>query len=72
LPGQLLTAQELSEELGVRLSTIYYWSHIGFIPTIKLGRLIRFRRSSVLKWLEKMETKGRATRKNKNRIDNIG
>jgi len=65
MPKGLLTAQELAEELGVKLSTIYHWSHIGFIPTVKLGRLIRFRRNSVLKWLERRETKGRVGRKYK-------
>lgn len=65
MPDQLLTPQELASELGVKLSTIYHWSHIGFIPTVKLGRLIRFRRSSVMRWLEKRETKGRVGRKYK-------
>lgn len=68
---QLLTAQELAEELGVKLSTVYHWSHIGFIPTVKLGRLVRFRRSSVLRWLEKRETKGRVGRKYKTRLEGV-
>ncbi len=55
----LLTPQELADELGVRISTIYHWSHIGYIPAVKLGNLLRFRRSSVEKWLEKRERKVR-------------
>lgn len=59
MPEKLLTPQELAEELGVKLSTIYHWSHIGYIPKVKLGGLIRFRRTSVEKWLEKKESKGK-------------
>ncbi|MCH9032262.1 MAG: helix-turn-helix domain-containing protein [candidate division Zixibacteria bacterium] len=60
---RLLTAKELSEELSVKISTIYSWTHMGFIPTVKLGRLIRFRRSSIQVWLEKKEEPGRKQRK---------
>ena len=58
----LLTPKELADELGVKLSTVYYWSHIGFIPTVKLGRLLRFRRDSVAGWLERREKPGRSRR----------
>lgn len=60
---RLLTAKELSEELGVKLSTVYSWTHMGFIPTVKLGRLIRFRKSSIQAWLENKEKPGRNQRK---------
>ena len=59
---ELLTPKELANELGVKLSTVYYWSHIGFIPTVKLGRLLRFRRDSVATWLERREKPGRSKR----------
>ena len=59
----LLTPQQVAEMLGVKLSTIYSWTHMGFIPTVKLGRLIRFRRSSIQAWLEKKEEPGRKQRK---------
>ena len=55
----LLTPQELAKELGIKVSTIYYWSHIGYIPKIKIGRFLRFRKSSILSWLKKKESKGR-------------
>lgn len=54
----LLTPQELAEELGVKISTVYHWSHIGYIPTVKLGNLLRFRRASIEKWIEQKEKKG--------------
>jgi len=59
---EFLTPQQLADELGVKLSTVYYWSHIKFIPTIKLGNLIRFKRSSIEKWIKKKESKGRLQR----------
>ncbi|RKX28593.1 MAG: hypothetical protein DRP46_08390 [Candidatus Zixiibacteriota bacterium] len=60
---KLLTAKELAVELGVKLSTVYYWTHIGYVPTVKMGRLLRFRRSSIYKWLERKESKGRVSQR---------
>jgi len=60
---KLLTAKELAVELGVKLSTVYYWTHIGYVPTVKMGRFIRFRRSSIYKWLERKESKGRISQR---------
>jgi len=60
--NELLTPQELADFLDVKLSTVYYWSHIGFIPRIKVGRHLRFKRSSIQTWLEKRERPGRAKR----------
>ena len=60
---QLLTPKELAEKLGVKTSTIYHWSHIGFIPRVKLGNLLRFKWSSITKWLENIEETGRPKRK---------
>lgn len=54
----LLTPQEIADKLGVKISTIYYWSHTNSIPRIKLGHLLRFRWSSISKWLDKKEKEG--------------
>ena len=59
----LLTPEELAKKLGVKLSTIYNWVHIEYIPTIHIGRLIRFRSESIRKWLEKKESRGRKKRR---------
>jgi excisionase family DNA binding protein len=48
--------------LGVKPSTIYQWTHQGFIPHVKLGKLVRFREADVAKWIEKRSEKGRKTR----------
>ena len=57
---KLLTPQEIADLLGVKTSTIYQWTHQGFIPHIKLGRLVRFKEDKILTWVEKLECKGRS------------
>ena len=59
---KLLTPQEMADCLGVEKSTIYQWTHQGFIPHIKLGKLVRFRESDVMKWLDSRSRNGRKTR----------
>ena len=51
---------ELASFLGVKLSTIYNWTHIGYIPHVKMGKLLRFRKDSIDEWLKKQERKGRS------------
>ncbi len=48
---KLLTIDELTVFLTVKKSTIYQWVHIGLIPHIKVGRLLRFREEDIQKWL---------------------
>lgn len=57
----LLTPQQIAEKLGAALSTIYQWTHTGFIPHIKLGRFVRFRERDIEKWLNSRVQKGRST-----------
>jgi excisionase family DNA binding protein len=59
---QFLTPEQVAEKLGVKLSTIYNWTHIGFIPHTKLGRLIRFQEATLQKWTESLAVKGRTSR----------
>jgi excisionase family DNA binding protein len=59
---KLLTPEEISERLGVKLSTIYQWTHIGYIPHFKLGRFVRFKERDILAWLESKRINGRLTR----------
>jgi len=56
---KLLTPQEMADCLGVEKSTIYQWTHQGFIPHIKLGKLVRFREGDVTKWLDSRTQNGR-------------
>jgi len=48
---KLLTIDELAKALKVKKSTIYQWVHLGSIPYIKVGRLLRFKEGSIQKWL---------------------
>ncbi len=57
--NKLYTPEEMSELLGVKLSTIYQWTHIGYIPHFKLGRFVRFKERDVLQWLESNKRNGR-------------
>ena len=38
---KLLTPDEVAELLSVKKSTIYQWTHEGFIPHVKLGQKVR-------------------------------
>jgi len=48
---KLLTIDELAKVLSVKKSTIYQWVHLGLIPHVKVGRLLRFKEGSIQKWL---------------------
>ncbi len=57
---RLLTIREVSDLLAVKRSTLYRWTHMDFIPHIKLGgKFVRFREADVLRWLEKKSQAGR-------------
>ena len=43
----LLTPEQAAQYLQVKLSTIYAWSMKKVIPTCKLGRLNRYRKSDL-------------------------
>jgi len=60
--NKLLTPQEMAEYLGVQKSTIYQWTHQGFIPHVKLGNLVRFKENTIDKWIEKRACAGRDSR----------
>ena len=50
----LLTADEVAQILRVPRSWVY--SHLGMLPTIRLGRYVRFRRSEVDDFLSRRGT----------------
>jgi len=60
---QLLTVAEIAKYLHVSKSTVYDWTHVGFIPHYKLPRGVRFKLSDVDKWLDRRKVKGRKTYK---------
>lgn len=56
---RLLTLKEIAEYLQVKESTIYQWTHQGYIPYLKLGNQLRFRLAKIEEWLDKRESPGR-------------
>lgn len=49
---KLITIGELSEWLGVPVTTLRYWRHYGEgPPAIKVGAAVRYRPSDVEAWL---------------------
>ena len=49
---KLLTAKQVAELLEVKVSTVYDWVSRSVIPYVKLGRLIRFKKPDVFRWVE--------------------
>ena len=50
---RLMTLTELSELLGVPMSTLYAWRYRGEGPAgYRIGRHVRYRRSVVEAWIE--------------------
>ena len=56
---KLLTPKQLSEFLQVDQSTVYWWSHTGFIPHVKMGKLVRFKEIEVEEWVRQRSRQGR-------------
>lgn len=48
----LLTVDELAEYLGLKKQTIYNWLHKGKIGGIKIGKVWRFEKDEIDKWLK--------------------
>ena len=49
---EYLTIDDLAQYLSVKRSTLYAKAESGEIPFYKIGRLIRFKREDVEKWME--------------------
>jgi excisionase family DNA binding protein len=50
---QLISAEDVSNRLGVPPVTIYAWVRLGQLPSYKLGRRVMFDESEIEAWLEK-------------------
>jgi len=58
---KLLTVQQLSELIQISRSTLYEWTHCGFIPHYKFPNGVRFKETEIDDWLRKRQKKGRAS-----------
>lgn len=57
--NSLMTIPELMKFLQVKRNTIYTLRRLG-LPTVKIGRSVRFKADSILKWLADHEQNGHA------------
>lgn len=58
---KLMTAQEVSDFLGVPVATLYRWRGHGQGPrSARIGRGLRYKASDVEQWVEKQLTPGAA------------
>jgi excisionase family DNA binding protein len=56
MPERLLTVKELAEYLGVPVTTVYQWNHLGVGPRyFRVGKYTRFRPDDVEEWLERRQ-----------------
>jgi len=49
---KLLTIKELSQHLTVKVKTLYQWSELGILPSLKINGSLRFDLDDVCQWLE--------------------
>lgn len=49
---RLMTMQEVAEYLQCSLSTVRRWVWRGVVPHYRMGKMIRFRRAELDRWLD--------------------
>lgn len=49
---KLLTAKQVSDLLEVKVATVYDWVKRRVIPYVKLGRLVRFKKIEIFRWVD--------------------
>jgi len=52
-----LSVDDVSAYLGIRRGTVYKWVERGGLPARKIGRLLKFRRSEVDRWVEERSSR---------------
>lgn len=56
---ELLTKEEVAQWLKVSERTVQDWVLGRVIPSIRVGRLVRFERAALVQWLEAKKGQGR-------------
>lgn len=57
---RLMTARELSRETGLSLARVYELARDGDMPSVRLGRAVRFDPGAVREWIAAGGTAGDA------------
>ena len=52
LKKEFLSIKELSEYLGIKPKTLYFWVSKGVLPHYRIQGVIRFKRKDIDKWVE--------------------
>jgi excisionase family DNA binding protein len=60
---RIRSVRQIAEKLLVAESTLYEWCETGYIPHIRVGRLIRFDEGAIEKWLEQRACPSRQRRR---------
>jgi excisionase family DNA binding protein len=60
-PSPWMTPEETSRYLGVALGTLRNWTSARYIPFARRGRVVRYRRETIDRWLAKGSCPGRTT-----------
>jgi excisionase family DNA binding protein len=60
-PSPWMTPQETADYLQIALGTLRNWTSARFIPHVKRGRIVRYHRETIDKWLSKNGCPGRTT-----------
>lgn len=47
----LLTAEQVAEQLQVKKSRVYEMARLGIIPSVRMGRQIRFDQRALEEWV---------------------
>lgn len=54
---RLIGVEEVAELLGLTRQRVYTLARQGVLPHVRLGRTVRSRRSSLLRWIEREEVR---------------
>jgi excisionase family DNA binding protein len=52
---RLLTAEEVASMLNVPVTWVYRAARTGELPSVRLGRYVRFRLDDILRWIDGQE-----------------
>jgi len=48
---RLLSPEQLSRAVGIPRKTLYKWVRTGRVPSLRIGRLLRFSENAIAEWL---------------------